>query len=202
MSRRPLVLGLAVLIAAGLAGCGITNPYQTSQGSRSRPAPTSSTPPGLARDRADPGPERAGTIPAAQQAAQRRLSRGAASATQQAALRRYARLYSNWTAPTVGAVEHELASISLAQARAQALQTAASYTRDTTLDHSRVANRGAVVSIAAGQGPAQGQWVIVTSETTTGRGDYQGLPPQLHITYAQLTHTRSGWVVSQWAPQN
>jgi hypothetical protein len=57
------------------------------------------------------------------------------------------------------------------------------------------------VSIAPGQGVAAGQWVIVTSETTTGQGDYQGLRAQLHVTYAQLAHTPGGWVVSQWEPR-
>ena len=32
--------------------------------------------------------------------------------------------------------------------------------------------------------------MIVTSELTTGAGDYQGLPPTLHIIYARVTNTR------------
>lgn len=48
---------------------------------------------------------------------------------------------------------------------------------------------------------AQQVWVVVTSEKTTGQGDYQGLPAQLHVTYAQLTHTPGGWVVSEWEPR-
>jgi hypothetical protein len=58
-----------------------------------------------------------------------------------------------------------------------------------------------VISIAAGQGTAAGQWVIVTSETTSGQGSYHGLPAQLHVTYAQLTKTATGWVISEWSPQ-
>ena len=61
----------------------------------------------------------------------------------------------------------------------------------------RQQRRGRIVRLARGAG----QWVIVTSEKTTGQGDYQGLPAQLHITYAQLTHTPGGWVISAWEPR-
>jgi hypothetical protein len=44
--------------------------------------------------------------------------------------------------------------------------------------------------------------VIVTSEHTTGSGDYTGLPAAAHVTYAHLTHTPHGWVIDQWSPQN
>ena len=100
------------------------------------------------------------------------------------------------------AIQHQLAAISLGQARAQAQQAAVSAARDPQLATSRVANRGRVIAIAPGQADAAGQWVIVTSEQTTGQGDYQGLPATLHIIYAQLTSTRQGWVVSGWQPQN
>ena len=87
-------------------------------------------------------------------------------------------------------------------ARAAALQAAASYGRDQLLLNGHVANTGTIVSIAAGQGPQHGDWVIVTSEHTTGEGDYAGLPAVAHVTYAHLTHTPTGWVISQWSPQN
>ena len=44
--------------------------------------------------------------------------------------------------------------------------------------------------------------MIVTSEHTTGNGDYAGLPATAHVTYAHLTHTPHGWVIDQWSPQN
>jgi hypothetical protein len=64
-----------------------------------------------------------------------------------------------------------------------------------------VANSGHVVAITSSI-TTPGQWVLVTSEQTTGKGDYAGLPPTLHITYAQVTRASSGWIVSEWAPQN
>ena len=97
-------------------------------------------------------------------------------ATPQAALERYAHLYVNWTADSVAAVQRELASLSEGQARAQALQAAASYTRDQTLTQSGVANSGHLVAITPSLTTPE-QWVLVTSEQTTGKGDYSGLPP-------------------------
>ena len=90
-----------------------------------------------------------------------------------------------------GRTAAELAAISLGQAKAQALQAAASAARDTQLLKSRVANGGSVVAITRGRGPAAGEWVLVTREQTTGQDDYAGLPPTLHVIYAQLTDTRT-----------
>ena len=73
--------------------------------------------------------------------------------------------------------------------------------RINSLQRSRISNRGQITSIAPGQGPQTGQWVITTQETTTGQGDYRGLPAQAHIYIARLTHTIHGWAVSTWAPQ-
>lgn len=190
---RPLTA--LVILAAALGGCGISNPYTSSNATTAAAAPPVST--ATATD-ADPTSERGGSIPRAAQHNQ--LSTNAAEPTPQTALERYARLYINWTANTVAAVQHELAAISTGQARAQALQAASSYGHDSTLQASQVANSGSVIAIAAGHGPAAGSWVIVTQETTTGSGDYAGLPPTEHVTDAQLAHTRNGWIVSSWSP--
>jgi hypothetical protein len=192
----------AVLGAAGavvLGGCGIADPYagkhpSAAVTSQSALASSSSTD-------AEPVPERGGTIPAGAQAAQQRVAGGAGQVTPQAALALYARLDTNWSARTVESLQQHLAAISVGQARAQALQAAASYRSDATLQASAVANSGHLVTIAQSLA-TPGQWVLVTSERTTGKGDYAGLPPTLHVTYAQVTHTSSGWVVSEWAPQN
>lgn len=187
---------LSVLGAAALAGCGISDPYITKQ-----PAKTSASTPVTTVTNADPPPERGGTIPTAARAVQSRVAVGAAQQTPQAALERYAGLYVNWTADRVAGIQRELASLSTGQARAQALQAAVSYTRDETLTQSNVANSGHLVAITPSV-TTPGQWVLVTSEQTSGTGDYGGLPPTLHVIYAQVTRTPSGWVVSEWAPQN
>jgi hypothetical protein len=201
--RRTLTALVLVLATVTLAGCGIGDPYQSSQqsttASTSSTTSTSTTPPA---QNADPAPERNGTIPKGAQAAEKRLAAGAAQPTPQSALTRYARIYLNWTTPTVVATQHQLASISSGQARALAQQAAATAGRDTQLKQGQIANSGQVISLAPGQAGANGQWVIVTSELTTGTGDYQGLPPTLHIIYARVTDTPQGWVVSGWQPQN
>ena len=73
---------------------------------------------------------------------------------------------------------------------------------DHLLAQDHVANSGHLVSLAPGQGGAAGQWVLVTSEHTTGQGDYAGLPAALHVIYAQLTHSSQGWVVTRWQSQS
>jgi hypothetical protein len=198
-------LPAAVALALTLAGCGLTDPYTGQHSSATSTSPavsTSSTSTTTTVPNADPAPERGGTIPNASQAAQNRPAENAARSTPRAALERYADLDINWTAATVARGQRQLAAISVGQARAQALQAAAAYGRDSTLQASRVANSGTVIAIAPGQGPAVGPWVIVTRETTTGQGEYAGLPPTDHITVAQLEHTSAGWIVSSWSPQH
>jgi hypothetical protein len=200
--RRAASVLVAASAAVALAGCGLSDPYTAKQPSKSVPNSTStSTTNATTTTNADPAPERGGTIPAGARATQRQVASGAGRPTPRSALEHYAGLYVNWSAPTVAADQRELAAISLDQARAQALQAAASYARDQTLKQSGVANSGHVVAIASSI-TTPGQWVLVTSEQTTGKGDYAGLPPTLHVVYAQVTHASSGWVVSEWAPQN
>jgi hypothetical protein len=182
----------ALLAAAGLTGCSPARPYSPQP---TRPQPTS------AADAPDPAPERGGTIPAADQAAQLTLAPAAAQPTPQAALARYARLAVNWNWQDLAGLQRRLAALSLGPARAQALQAAAHAATDTTLRQQHIRNSGRAVAIAQGQGQAAGRWVIVTRERTTGQGAYAGLPPTLHVTYAQLTRTPTGWVISQWQPQ-
>ena len=115
---------------------------------------------------------------------------------------RYAQLYINWNAAGLVADQRTLAAISIGAARLQAQQAAAHASTDTTLTADHVSNTGQVVSAQPGAGPAAGKWVIVTSEKTLGKGDYAGLPAAVHVTYAKVTRTDQGWVISQWAPQN
>ncbi len=205
--RTRTVLPAALTLTILLAGCGITDPYTARPTSTAPSTSTSATATASPRTattstNADPAPERGGTIPNPTENAQSKLSAGAGAPTPQAALGRYARLYTNWNAQTVAGVQRQLASISLDGARAQALQAAASYQHDSTLLASKVTNTGTVISIAAGQGAARGRWVIVTSETTSGQGDYAGLPTTVHVTYAQASHQPSGWIVTEWSPQS
>jgi hypothetical protein len=191
---------VALLVAGELAGCaGIANPYQTASiATKTTSKPTAPAP----VDPGDPTPERNGSVPGHDQGVIDSLGADAGRTSPKAALARYAEMYVNWTAAGVAANQRKLAAISLGQARAQALQAAASLARDPELTKSAVSNAGSVVAIAHGQGATAGLWVVVTREQTIGKGDYAGLPPTLHVIYAQLTRTANGWVVTQWQPEN
>lgn len=193
MKTRRLTTNAAIaLLALTAAGCSLQSPYSP---------PPPSAPAASATDAGDPAPERGGQIPAAAQAAQHALAPGGAQPTPQAALNRYTPIAINWSWRDLATVERHLASISLGQARAQAVQAGASANFDATLRGQQISNSGQPISIAPGGGEARGRWVIVTREHTTGQGSYAGLPPTLHVTYAQLIHTPQGFVVSQWQPQ-
>jgi hypothetical protein len=195
------LLTVLALIAASvlLGGCGLKNPYSPPPPTRAKPTAPAST---ASTQLADPPGERGGTIPRAQASRQSALAAGAGMSSPQAALARYARLYINWNARNVVARQRQLASISLGQARAQALQAAASAARDPQLTRSNVANSGQVVTIGQGQGTAAGRWVLVTSERTTGTGTFAGLPATLHVIYATVTHSTGGWVILAWNPRD
>jgi hypothetical protein len=203
--ERVRLAATAVAAAGLLAGCGLSNPYQPSTPSlSSRATATTSTTSASTTpaDAGDPAPERSGTIPGAANHAQDRTGAGVGSPTARAAVNRYAELYVNWTAGSLVANQRKLAAISIGAARQQAQQAAASAPTDTTLTADQVSNTGEVVSAQPGAGPATGEWVIVTSEKTLGKGDYAGLPPAVHVTYAKVAHTDQGYVISQWTAQN
>jgi hypothetical protein len=189
---RTLRVIAELLAGAALAGCSLATPYTP---------PRSVARPSAGRDAGDPPPERDGTIPAIAAAAQSVLATDAARPSPRATLARYATLAVNWNWRTLPTIERRLAAISLDQARAQALQAAATATSGPTLSQHRITNRGRVLAIAADQARPPGWWVIVTTETTTAQTGYSGLPPTLHVTYAHVAHIHGGWVVNQWQPQ-
>jgi hypothetical protein len=206
--ERPDLTHLAapVLAAVVLAGCGLSDPYQSPQScpsssAASTPAAGSASTTSTAADAGDPPPERNGTVSPQVKDNENRVTAEAVSATPRAAVLRYTNLYINWRAGQLIANQRKLAQISIGAARLQARQAAASASADTQLTTDHVSNTGQIVSADPGSGPATGKWVIVTSEKTIGTGDYQGLPAAIHVTYATVTHVQSGWVVSQWSPQ-
>jgi hypothetical protein len=200
MTSRRLPILLALAAAVALTGCGIADPYtRDSARSGTTAASRVGATTGTVTDPSEPPLSQPATT-ASSGVTTGTSSSGAGTARQ--ALRLYTRLYINWTATTIGAHQRQLAAISQGTARAAALQAAASYGHDVELKNSQVVNSGAVVSIAAGEGPERGKWVVVTSEHTTGSGNYAGLPAAAHVTYAHLTHTSHGWVIDQWSPQN
>ena len=199
--RRPVALVALVAVNGLLAGCGITNPYQNPITSSTTPARTTAVATTSAADAQDPAPERGGAIPTADERAENDVASGAGTRTAREAVLRYARLYINWTTRTLAGDQRRLAELSVGAARLSAEQRATTVATDRTLRARHLANHGTVVSAAPGAGVERGRWVVVTREQTTGTGGYHDLPYELHITLATTTHTRRGWVISQWSPQ-
>jgi hypothetical protein len=187
-----------LLVAIALNGCNShPSPQPLGRGITAEPARLTPAP----APTGDPPNERHGTIPQAQASKQNTPAAGADGATPEAALRRYALAYTNWQAANLPAHEHELAMLAIGAARLAAEQTTASTSAIDELAADHVQNKGVILAITEGQGPARGQWIIVTLEQTTGSGVYAGLPPSPHITFARTTRLHGRWVVSSWTPQ-
>jgi hypothetical protein len=201
--RLPPAVLVLTAVSVALAGCGITDPYtpshQANTSARPQATTTAATSSQTVTDPSEPPPGTPITT-ASRGVTASGGNPGARSARQ--ALELYTRLYVNRGSKTIGPHQRQLAALSLGIARAKALQAAASYGRDPALKSSNVANSGSVVLIAPGRGSERGGWVIVTSERTTGQGDYAGLPATAHVTYAHVIHTRNGWIVRQWSLQS
>jgi hypothetical protein len=189
-----------MLLALVVVGCGVSQPTKSSPPPSSGPSISST--PSAAVDTHEPAPERGGNIPTAAKRVQDTVAAKALSGTPQQALEHFAQLYVNWNASTVRAHQLALAAISVGAARLTSEQAAAHVQGDAAVGQDSISNSGQVVSIAKGTGSAQGDWVIVTKERTSGAHGYRNLPAQLHVTYAQVTAAGGGWVVSSWQPQS
>jgi hypothetical protein len=182
LNPRARATVVAGVLALGLAGCGIADPYTTTQRTSSRMSGKRASEP----DDDGPSPPHINAAPRA------------AAASPQVALARYAVVYVNWSAATLAADGRKLASLSTGQARAQALAEGSD--PPPSVARYDVSNSGSVVAIAAGQGAERGRWAIVTDEQTNGYGPYQGLPATSHVTWATVARVARGWIVSGWYP--
>jgi hypothetical protein len=182
-----------------LAGCGASTASAPS--SPGRPFAAQPTPVGHApAPIGDPAAERHGAAPKSQAAEENAPTASSLAPSPQAALHRYALAYTNWTARSLAMHERALASLAVGPARLAAEQIAASQSAIATLAAHHVQNKGVVLAIAPDQGPARGQWVVVTQEQTTGIGPYAGLPTSLHVTLTRAVRVGAGWLVSEWTP--
>jgi hypothetical protein len=150
----------------------------------------------------DPVPERGGTVSSSQAVSEDAPPAGLGAPSPRAALRRYALTYTNWSAASLAAHERELATLAVGPARLAAEQMVASQSAAAALAANHVENKGVVLSITEGEGPAQAQWVIVAEERTSGSGAYAGLPAGLHVTLARVERLGRRWTVSRWSPQD
>jgi hypothetical protein len=198
MTRVRATLALLVALTP-LSGCAESSSTSTPA-SLGRPFAAAPGPASTAATRRGEWPtEQHGAIPPG--AAHRQSTPSALAATPQAALARYALLFTNWRAASLPSVERQLAALAVGAARLIAEQIATSHSATAALASNHVQNGGVVLSIAPGQGPARGQWVVVTQEQTTGTGPYAGLPPTLHVTLAHTERLSHGWAISSWTPR-
>jgi hypothetical protein len=198
MTHRAARPALMLVVAlALLAGCGSTTrlPSPLGRSFAAIPRPTSASPEPVG----DPPSERHGTVP--ENIASKEATPSSLAPSPQAALLRYALDYTNWRASSLPLVERRLVLLSVGTARLTAEQIAASNSAAAGLDGNHVQNKGVVLTIARGRGPAAGQWIVVTQEQTTGTGPYAGLPPALHVTLARTERLNHGWVISGWTPR-
>jgi len=192
MRRTPIAPLTAALAAGLLAGCGITNPYQHPHPATTSSTTSTSSTASSAATASNPGEINEGQLPPTPVP-----TAGGVSPTPRVALGRYAQLYVNWSAGQLADRGRQLAAISTGQARHQAQGLAS---RGPVLARYQVTNRGSVTAIGAGQGAEQGRWVVVTNELTSGTDPYLGLPATSHVTWATVTATHHGYVVSAWNP--
>jgi hypothetical protein len=189
---------LLLLTLLGVSGCSTTPapsiPLGRALTAQPPPASNPPTPAG------DPPTERDGTIPKHQAAEDNALAPGSTAPTPQAALARYALAYTNWQAANLPTHARQLAALAVGAARLAIEQITASQSTTTSLATDHVRNKGVVLSIAPGQGPARGRWIVVTQEQTTGTGPYAGLPPSPHVTFARTERLNGNWSVSEWSP--
>jgi hypothetical protein len=195
-ATAPLAL---MLVLVFVSGCG-------ASATTSGPSPlgraftaAASTPGAAAAAMSDPLAESHGTVP--QSVASSEDTPSSLAPSPHAALLRYALLYTNWQAVSLPTVERRLASLAVGAARLTAEQIAASRSAIAELAAHHVQNTGIVLAIAPGEGPARGQWIVVTQEQSTGTGPYAGLPPTLHVTLAAAEHLYQGWAISGWTPR-
>jgi hypothetical protein len=126
----------------------------------------------------------------------------AVSSTAAEAVRSFASAYINWTADTVAADMRALAARSIGQARSALELAAAQTASDYELQQGGISNSGQVEAVAP-LPSAQGQYIVVTRESTAASATtaYQGLRPAWHVALAKVVPMQGGWVVSGWEPE-
>ncbi len=185
--RRIVVVSAiaTALLAFAIGGCGIGDPYQAPT-----TAPTATGPLIIDNEVRSPasssGPDRPRTAPAA---------------TASGAVERFGRLYINWTYRTLARHRRQLAAMAVGEAAATERRAAVETARDYVLREGKIENQGQILALAPVRGRAR-QWVVVTRETTSGEGTYEGLPAAHHVTLATVEPVGGGWAVSRWQPRS
>jgi hypothetical protein len=176
-SRRVGGLLAALVAAALLAGCGLSNPNTAQLGTSTAPSSSSAS--------------IASTTTAPQSAA------AVGGTTPQATIRQYAGLWCNWTTTDLLSHETQMAALSVGRARKQALLAAGTQAPPS----SSVTNTCTIESIAPGRSLAAGRWVLVTAAQTADAAT-PSATPLYHVTYITLARRSGHYLISSWEPQS
>ncbi|MHB1538889.1 MAG: hypothetical protein ACYCUM_13870 [Solirubrobacteraceae bacterium] len=121
--------------------------------------------------------------------------------TPRRAIVQFASRYSNWTYKTLTRDQQQLAAIAVGAARLTEQRAAAASRGDATLARGKIENHGEVLAISRDL-RRRGWWLIVTSEQTSGTGQYEALPTSDHVSLARLARLHGGYAVEEWLPQS
>jgi hypothetical protein len=194
-ATQPITLTLLVVLAVAVGGCGLHDPYQntTTTTTAKRATTPTATGPRIVDNEVQPTHPR-------HNPKQRLATAPAPSAT--TAIQRFAALYVNWTYRTIAEHRRALAAMAVGDAAAAQRRGAAQVQSDGELRIGKVENHGKIVSVARDRtARSADRYVVVTRETTTGEGTYQGLPAGYHVTLATAARVSGGFAVSDWEPQ-
>lgn len=186
--RRAALLIVVCVMGTTLGSCGLSDPYQTP-GEHT----TSSPIPRVIDNEVRPSrPYRDDDH-----------ATGTPAPTPTAAVTAFAELYVNWTYATLADTRQRLGEIAVGEAAAAQRRAAAETRGDYELRRGKVENHGEIVTVAPQRdAPSSGHFVVVTRETTTGVGAYDGLPPAYHVTLVTTEAVDGGYAVSSWRPQS
>lgn len=192
-ARAVLLVGGSVL-AAVLAGCGISDPYNkpataTATGTVAQPPPITIERPGQGPSGPDDPPPRP-----------QRIDESALSADAAQTIARYAALTGTWTWETVVANHRRAAALSLDGARATAAQMAAGIPSDPRYEIEQIRQRTRLEGILLRGGSAERPRYVVLQRR---RIELRATPPSegWTVTVAVLRRAGSGWAVSSWEDQ-
>jgi hypothetical protein len=185
--RRAVLLIVVCVMGTTLGSCGLADPYQTPDEHT-----TSSTTPRVVDNEVRPArPYRDDD-----------RATGAPAPTPTEAVAAFAELYVNWTYATLAETRRSLGDLAVGEAAAAQRRAAAETSGDYELRRGKVENHGEIVTVAPQRGASAGHFVVVTRETTTGAGAYDGLPPAYHVTLVTTEAIDGGYAVSSWRPQS
>ncbi|MHB1836021.1 MAG: hypothetical protein ACYCXW_13750 [Solirubrobacteraceae bacterium] len=121
--------------------------------------------------------------------------------TPRRAILQFAERYSNWTYKTLSRDQQVLAAIAVGAARLTEQRAAAASHADSTLARGKIENHGKVLAISHDL-HRHGWWLIITSEQTSGTGQYEALPESDHVSLAKLARLHGGYAIEEWLPQS